>query len=94
GMLAGYIAGAWMTRFRMKGSTGLKSMFLAAILAAIVAIVFTTQTYIWYSPMFEMGIDGMNTTDAITFNYFVYTVIFGVWTIIGTIIAKVSTWFR
>ncbi len=94
GMLAGYIAGAWMTRFRTKGSTGLKYMLFAGILAAIIAIVFTTQTYIWYSPMFHAGIDGMSYSDAITFNYFVYTVIFGVWTIIGVIIAKVATWFR
>ena len=88
GMLAGYIAGALMSRSRMRGSTSLKSMLIASLVAAIVAIVFTTQTYIWYSPMFEDGFNG------VTYSYFIYTVIYGLWAIIGAIVAKVSTWFR
>ncbi len=92
GMLAGYIAGALMTRSRMRGSTSLKSMLFAAIVGAIVAIVFTTQTYIWYSPMFS-PING-SYIDGVTYNYFINIVIYGVWTILGVIVAKVSTWFR
>ena len=92
GMLAGYIAGALMTRSRMKGSTSLKSMLFAGLVAAIVAILFTTQTYIWYAPMFETP--GMTYFDSVTFNYFVNIVIYGVWTILAVIVAKVSTWFR
>ncbi len=92
GMLAGYIAGALMTRSRMRGSTSLKSMLFAAIVGAIVAIVFTTQTYIWYSPMFS-PINGSH-FDGVTYNYFINIVIYGVWTILGVIVAKVSTWFR
>lgn len=105
GMLAGYIAGALMARFRMRGSDNLKSMLIAAIVAAIVAIIFTTATYVWYSPMFvsstlpphgtgTLEYGGLELMDSITYNYFINTVIYVVWAILATIVAKVSTWFR
>jgi len=94
GMLAGYIAGALMTRSRMRGSTGLKSMLIWSIVAAIVAIVFTTQTYIWYGPMFAMGVNGMSYWDNVSFAYFINIVIYGVFAILATIVAKVASWFR
>jgi len=94
GMLAGYIAGALMTRARMQGSTSLKSMLIASIVAAIVAIVFTTQTYVWYSPMFSDSINGMSYFDGVTYSYFIYIAIYGVWAIIGAIFGKVASWFR
>ena len=93
GMLAGYIAGALMLRSRMRGSTGLKSMLIWSIVAAIVAIVFTTQTYIWYSPLFKASINGMSYFEAVSFNYFVYIVIYGLFAIIAAIFAKVASWF-
>ena len=93
GMLAGYIAGALMQRSRMLGNTSFKIMLIWSAVAAIVAIVFTTQTYIWYSPMFETNINGMSYLEAASFSYFVYIVIYGVWAILGAIVAKVATWF-
>ena len=90
-MLAGYIAGALMARSRMRGSTTLKSMLFAAIVGAIVAIVFTTQTYIWYSPMFA-PING-SYIDGVTYNYFIQTAIYGIWAILGAIVAMVASWF-
>jgi len=91
GMLAGYIAGALMSRSRMQGSDSLKSMLIAAIVAAIVAIIFTTATFVWYSPMFS-PING-SVIDGITYNYFINTVIYAVWAILAAVVAKVSTWF-
>ena len=101
GMLAGYIAGALMQRSRMLGNTSLKIMLLWSIVAAIVAIVFTTQTYIWYSPMFKMSTqppigtnpEGLTYIDSVTYNYFINIVIYGVWSILGVIVAKVASWF-
>ena len=94
GMLAGYIAGGLMMRSRMRGSTGLKSMLFASIVAAIVAIVFTTQTYIWYGAMFEMGVNGMPYWDNVSFAYFVNIVIYSVFAIFAAIFAMVASWFR
>ncbi len=97
GMLAGYIAGALMTRARMRGNDNFKNMLIAAIVAAAVATVFTTVTYIWYSPMFSMGIgEGpglMNYWDAQGLTWFTYIAIYGVWAIFGAIAAKISSWF-
>jgi len=90
GMLAGYIAGSLMTRSRMKGSTGLKSMLFAALVAAIVATIFVTQTYIWFSPMAMMG---MTYWDAVGFAYFTYIAIYFVWAIFGALGAWISSWF-
>jgi hypothetical protein len=98
GMLAGYIAGALMTRARMRGKDNFKNMLIAAIVAAAVATVFTTMTYIWFSPMFSMGIgEGpglMSYWDAQGLTWFTYIAIYGVWAIFGAIAAKISTWFR
>jgi len=91
GMLAGYIAGALMTRSRMRGDTSFKTMLIWSIVAAIVAIAFTTQTYIWYSPMFQ-PING-NYFDGVTYSYFINAVIYIVWSILGVIVAKVASWF-
>ena len=91
GMLAGYIAGALMARSRMRGDTSLKTMLIWSIVASIVAIVFTTQTYIWYSPMFQ-PING-NYMDGVTYSYFINIVIYIVWAILGVIVAKVASWF-
>jgi hypothetical protein len=101
GMLAGYIAGALMARSRMMGNTSLEIMLLWSIVAAIVAIVFTTQTYIWYSPMFKMSTqppvgtnpEGLTYIDSVTYNYFINIVIYVVWSILGVIVAKVASWF-
>jgi hypothetical protein len=92
GMLAGYIAGALMERSRMRGNTTLKTMLIWSIVAAIVAIVFTTQTYIWYSPMFQ-PING-NYNDGVTLSYFIYTASYGPWAILAAIAAKVTSRFR
>ena len=92
GMLAGYIAVALMARSRMKGSESLKSMLIAGIVAAAIAVIFTTATYVWYSPMFS-PING-SVIDGITYNYFINIVIYGVWAILATVVAKVSTWFK
>jgi uncharacterized membrane protein YeaQ/YmgE (transglycosylase-associated protein family) len=94
GMLAGYIAGALMERSRMRGNTSLKTMLIWSIVAAIVAIVFTTQTYIWYSPMFNVSISGMSYINGVTFSYFIYTVIYCPWAILAAIAAKVASQFR
>ncbi len=105
GMLAGYVAGALMSRSRMRGSDNFKNMLIAAMVAAIIAIIFTTATYVWYSPMFYSSIlppqgtgtaeaGAMTLMDGITFNYFINTVIFVVWALLAAIVAKVSTWFR
>jgi hypothetical protein len=91
GMLAGYIAGSLMMRFRMRGSTSLKNMLIASIVPAIVAIIFTTTTYVWYSDMFA-PING-SVIDGITYSYFIYTVIYGLWAILAAIVAKVASWF-
>jgi hypothetical protein len=90
GMLAGYIAGSLMTRYRMRGSTSFKSMLISAIVAASVATVFTTLTYIWFAPMFLMGADYW---DAVGLAWFTYIAIYGVWCVLATIAAKISTWF-
>jgi hypothetical protein len=79
GMLSGYIAGALMSRSRMRGSDSLNSMLFAALVAAIIGLIFTTATYVWYSP--------------ITYNYFINGAIYLVWAILGAVVAKVSTWF-
>jgi len=94
GMLVGYIAGALMESSRMRGNTGFKSMLKWSIVAAIVAIVFTTQTYIWYSPMFSVLIPGMSYFEAVSYAYFIYIVIYGVFTILAAFIAMVASWFR
>jgi hypothetical protein len=93
GMLMGYITGALMERFIMRGSVGFKWMLLAALVAAIVATIFTTQTYIWFSPMFSMGLDGMTYWDAVGLAYFTYAAIYGVWAILAVIAAKVAYWY-
>ena len=105
GMLSGYIAGALMSRSRMRGSNSLKNMLFAAIVAAIIAVIFTTATYVWYSPMFISNIlpphgtgtvewGAMELMDGITYNYFINGAIYGVWGILGAVVGKVSTWFR
>jgi hypothetical protein len=66
-------------------------MLIWSIVASIVAIVFTTQTYIWYSPMFQ-PING-NYMDGVTYSYFINIVIYIVWAILGVIVAKVASWF-
>jgi len=91
GMLAGYIAGALMTRARMRGNDNFKNMLIASIVAATVACVFTTLTYIWWAPMFLMGGEYW---DAVGFAWFTYIAIYGVWCILAAIAAKISTWFR
>ena len=91
GMLAGYIAGSLYARSKMRGSTGLKAMLIVAIVAAAVATLFTTQTYIWFSPMAQMG---MTYWDAVGLAYFTYIAIYGVWGIFGAIGAWMSGWFR
>jgi hypothetical protein len=92
GMLAGYIAGALMTGSRMRGNENFKSMLIASIAGAAVACVFTTITYIWWAPMFKMG--GMEYWDAVSFAWFTYILIYGVWCIFAAIISAISTWFR
>ena len=91
GMLAGYIAGALMTRSRMRGSTSFKSMLVASIVGATVACIFTTLTYIWYAPMFLMGTLGY--WGDVGFAWFTYIAIYGVWCILAAIAAKVGSWF-
>jgi len=92
GMLAGYIAGALMERSRMRGDTSLKTMLIWSIVAAIVAIAFTTQTYIWYSPMFQPT--NGDYIDGVTLSYFIYTASYGPWAILAAIVAKVASRFR
>lgn len=97
GMLMGYITGALMEYFIKRGSISFKWMLLAALVGAIVAVIFTTQTYIWFSPMFHMGIGegpGMITYwDAVGLAYFTYAAIYGVWAILAVVAAKVAYWY-
>jgi hypothetical protein len=97
GMLMGYITGALMEYFISRGSMSFKWMLLAALVGAIVAVLFTTQTYIWYAPMFHMGIGegpGMLTYwDAVGLSYFTYAAIYGIWAIFAVIAAKVAYWY-
>jgi len=90
GMLAGYIAGSLMTRSRMRGSDNFKSMLVASIVGAAVATLFTTITYIWFAPMFLMGVDYWSD---VGLAWFTYIAIYGVWSLFGAIVAKISTWF-
>jgi len=78
----------------MRGSDNFKNMLIASLVAATVATLFTTATYIWFSPMFEMGLIGMNYWDAQGLTWFTYIAIYFVWAIFAAIAAKVSTWFR
>jgi len=95
GMLAGYIAGSVMTTLRMKGHSGLKGMLIAGMVAATVATIFTTQTYIWFAPMFSLPIEqGMNYWDAWGLTWFTYVAIYYVWALFGVLGAWISTWFR
>ena len=94
GMLVGYIAGALMESSRMRGNTGFKSVLKWSTVAAIIGIVFTTQTYIWYSPMFSGYINGMSYLESVSFAYFVYIVIYGVFTILAAFTAMVASWFK
>jgi hypothetical protein len=93
GMLMGYITGALMESFIRRGKIGFKWMLLATVVAAIVAVIFTTQTYIWFSPMFASSIDGMSYWDAVGLGYFTYAAIYGVWAILAVIAAKVAYWY-
>jgi hypothetical protein len=104
-MLAGYIAGAMMTRAKMRGKDTLKHALIAAIVAAVVATIFVTATYVWYSPMFKSSTlpphgtgtpewGGLELWDSITYNYFINGAIYGVWAIIGAFISRVARWFR
>jgi uncharacterized membrane protein YeaQ/YmgE (transglycosylase-associated protein family) len=92
GMLAGYIAGSLMTRARMRGNDNFKNMLIASIVGAAVATVFTTLTYMWFAPMFNMGTDPY--WDRVGLAWFTYVAIYGVWCILAAIGAKISTWFR
>jgi hypothetical protein len=92
-MLMGYITGALMEYFIKRGSLGFKWMLLAAIVGAIVATIFTTQTYIGFSPMFSMGLNGMTYWDAVGLSYFTYAAIYGIWAILAVIAAKVAYWY-
>jgi len=94
GMLVGYIAGALMERSRMRGNTGFKSMLKWSTVAAIVGIVFTTQTYIWYSPMYQTTLEIMSYLEAVSYAYFIYIIIYGVFTILAAFIAMVASWFQ
>ncbi len=104
GMLAGYIAGALMTRARMRGSDNLKNALLAALVAGTVATIFTTATYVWYSPMFvsstlpphgtgtaEYG--ALELWDSISYNYFIQGAIYLVWAVIGAFVSRTARWF-
>ncbi len=90
GMLMGYITGALMEYFIKRGSIGFKWMLLAALVGAIVAVVFTTQTYLWFSPMALMG---LSYWDAVGLAYFTYAAIYGVWALLAVIAAKVAYWY-
>jgi hypothetical protein len=91
GMLAGYIAGSLYLRSSMRGSTGLKPMLIASILAATVATIFTTQTYLWFSPMAMLP--GRPYWDSFGFAYFTYIAIYGVWGIFAALGSWISSWF-
>jgi hypothetical protein len=90
GMLMGYITGALMEMFIKRGSVGFKSMLISAFVGAIVAVVFTSQTYIWFSPMALMGLEYW---DAVGLAYFTYAAIYGVWALLGVVAAKVAYWY-
>jgi hypothetical protein len=89
GMLIGYIAGSLYQRAVMRGKKGLKQMLLASIIAAIVAIIFVTQTFIWYSPMFSIG----SYWDSVGFAYFTYGIIYGLWAIFAALGSWIASWF-
>ena len=91
GMLMGYITGALMEWFMRRGSIGLKWMLLAALVGAIVAVIFTTQTYLWFSPMAQMGT--MSYWDNVGLAYFTYAAIYGIWAILAVVAAKVAYWY-
>jgi hypothetical protein len=93
GMLMGYITGALMESFIMRGKIGFKWMLLATLVGAIVAVIFTTQTYIWFSPMFAASVDGLSYWDNVTLGYFTYAAIYGVWALLAVIAAKVAYWY-
>jgi len=104
GMLAGYIAGALMTRARMRGSDNLKNTLIAALVAGIIATIFVTATYVWYSPMFlsstlpphgtgTLEYGGLELIDSITYSYFIWGAIYITWSIIGAFVARISRWF-
>jgi hypothetical protein len=104
GMLAGYIAGALMTMYKMRGKDTLKHALIAAIVAAVVATIFVTTTYVWFAEMFKMSTlpphgygtpeaMGMELWDSITYNYFINGAIYGVWAIIGALMSRVTKWF-
>jgi hypothetical protein len=97
GMLMGYITGALMERFISRGHINFKWMLAATFVGAIIAVIFTTQTYIWFSPMFHMGIgEGpgmMSYWDAVGLAYFTYVAIYGVWALLAVICAKVAYWY-
>ena len=97
GMLMGYITGALMERFISRGHINFKWMLVATFVGAIVAVIFTTQTYLWFSPMFHMGIgEGpgmMSYWDAVGLAYFTYAAIYGVWALLAVICAKVAYWY-
>ena len=90
GMLMGYITGALMEMFIRRGRVGFKWMLLAAFVGAVVAVVFTTQTYLWFSPM---ALVGLSYWDAVGLAYFTYAAIYGVWAILAVIAAKVAYWY-
>jgi hypothetical protein len=90
GMLMGYITGALMERFISRGHIGFKWMLAATFVAAIVAVVFTTQTYLWFSPMALME---LSYWDAVGLAYFTYAAIYGVWALLAVICAKVAYWY-
>ena len=91
GMLAGYIAGSLYARSQMRGSTGLKPMLKASLMAAAVAIIFVTQTFLWYSPMAMLP--GLSYWDSVGFAYFTYIAIYGIWAIFAALGSWISTWF-
>ena len=93
GMLAGYIAGAIMEHYRMRGSKSFKHILIATIVAIIVVTIFVTQTYIWFSPAYA-GLEGAAFWDALSFSYFVYIAIYGVWGLFAAIAAKVAFWYK
>jgi len=105
GMLAGYIAGALMTMYKMRGKDSLKYALIAAVMAAVVATIFVTSTYVWYAEMFKMSTlpphgygtpeaYGLELWDSITYNYFINGAIYIVWAIIGAFISRTARWFQ
>jgi hypothetical protein len=95
GMLAGYIAGAVMEHYRMRGSKSFKHILIATMVAVIIVTIFVTQTYIWFSPMFTVVVDGgMAYLDAVSYSYFIYIAIYVVWGLLAAISAKVAYWYK